>query len=271
LELSANLLDLHCLLFELRRENLHLFLLQGDSRFQVSDTGLLFLDFFVLFKEFVEHHRADLLKPQGLHDTVLVTEHEVGSNLGYFLGDYAILRLACLVVVVFERYWLEPVQHFAGFVHWCNVVFEALGRREETQHIKLIDKYCLGATGVANWLVVDAADEAGVTRVSKIASTRSADCDVVIGMYESDASGAAYSDVIIAVDEIIAGSPANSGVVAGTGEVFESPSANGHVLLATCQESKRNATKGRVSAIGSRGAIEACQGRVPDSDIKLRV
>ena len=40
-KLGAHFLDLSCLLFELRRENLHPFLLQGDGRFQVSDTGLL--------------------------------------------------------------------------------------------------------------------------------------------------------------------------------------------------------------------------------------
>jgi hypothetical protein len=37
--------------FELRRENLHPFLLQSDCRFQLSDTGLLFLDFLLLFQE----------------------------------------------------------------------------------------------------------------------------------------------------------------------------------------------------------------------------
>jgi len=59
-DLGAHLLDLSCLLFELRRENLHLFLLQGDSRFQVSDTGLLFLDFFVFLEELVEQHHGHL-------------------------------------------------------------------------------------------------------------------------------------------------------------------------------------------------------------------
>jgi hypothetical protein len=71
----------------------------------------------------------------------------------------------------------------------------------------LIDKYCFGATGVANCLAVDAADEAGVTRVSKRASPSGADCDVVTGVYESAADGATYSDVIIAGDDIIAVQP----------------------------------------------------------------
>jgi hypothetical protein len=43
-------LGLRGLLFELRSENLHPFLLQSDCRFQLSDTGLLLLDFFVLFE-----------------------------------------------------------------------------------------------------------------------------------------------------------------------------------------------------------------------------
>src|SRR6476646_7780334 len=64
-KLGAHFLDLSCLLFELRSENLHLFLLQGDCRFQVSDTSLLFLDLFVLFKELVEQHRVDRIVANG--------------------------------------------------------------------------------------------------------------------------------------------------------------------------------------------------------------
>ena len=64
-KLGAHFLDLSCLLFELRSENLHLFLLQGDCRFQVSDTGLLFLDFFVLFEEFVEQHHVHRIIAHG--------------------------------------------------------------------------------------------------------------------------------------------------------------------------------------------------------------
>ena len=71
-KLGTHFLDLSCLLFELRRENLHLFLLQGDGRFQVSDTGLLFLDFFVLFEEFVEQHHVHRIVAHGLKLTVLV-------------------------------------------------------------------------------------------------------------------------------------------------------------------------------------------------------
>ena len=71
-KLGAHFLDLSCLLFELRRENLHLFLLRGDGRFQVSDTGLLFLDFFVLFKELVEQHRVHRIVAHGVKLAVLV-------------------------------------------------------------------------------------------------------------------------------------------------------------------------------------------------------
>ena len=70
-KLGAHLLDLSCLLFELRSENLHLFLLQGHSRFQVSDTGLLFLDFFVLFEEFIEQHHVHRIIAHGPKFTVL--------------------------------------------------------------------------------------------------------------------------------------------------------------------------------------------------------
>ena len=46
-ELGAHLLDLRGLLFELRGQNFHSFLLLGDG-------GLQFLDFLVLFEEFIE-------------------------------------------------------------------------------------------------------------------------------------------------------------------------------------------------------------------------
>ena len=96
-KLGAHFLDLSCLLFELRSENLHLFLLQGDSRFQVSDTGLLFLDFLVLFEELVEQHRVHRIVAHGVNLTVLVTNDQVGIYLRHFFGDQTILRCpSCL-------------------------------------------------------------------------------------------------------------------------------------------------------------------------------
>ncbi len=141
-KLGAHFLDLSCLLFELRSENLHLFLLQGDGRFQVSDTGLLFLDFFVLFEELVEQHVVDLLVVDGHDFTVLAAHHELRIHLGDLLGDQTILRRAFPVAVEFEGYWLELVQRFTGLVHRLNVVFEPPRRVEDAHHVKLIDKYC---------------------------------------------------------------------------------------------------------------------------------
>jgi len=54
-ELDAHLLDLHCLLFELRRENVNLF--------------LLFLVPAVLFEELVEQHRVHCVVAHGVNFT----------------------------------------------------------------------------------------------------------------------------------------------------------------------------------------------------------
>src|SRR6266513_146298 len=85
-KLGAHLLDLSGLLFELRSENLHLFLLQGDSRFQVSDTGLLFLDFFVLFEELIEQQYGDRFVAHADDLPLGITRYPVEVYLGDFSG-----------------------------------------------------------------------------------------------------------------------------------------------------------------------------------------
>ena len=79
----------------------------------------------------------------------------------------------------------------------------------------------------------------------------------------------AEKGIAIARSKAIAGTPPHNNVVAAVGEGLARPPANGHVFLTTCQGRERNATKSRVSAIRSRGAIETCQRRVTDSDVKL--
>ena len=123
---------------------------------------------------------VDLLVVDGREFTILASRHELGIHLGDLLGDQTILRRAFPVAVEFEGYWLEPVQRFTGLVHRLNVMFVPLGRVEDADHVKLIDKYCFLGAGVANWLIEDAADEAGVIKVSKRTCTRCVDRDAVI-------------------------------------------------------------------------------------------
>ena len=61
-----------------------------------------------------------------------------------------------------------------------------------------IDIYVLGRAGVANRLIVDAADEAGVTHVSKRACSRDVDCDLVTGGYNTDPGALTETRVVIA-------------------------------------------------------------------------
>ena len=147
-------------------------------------------DFLVLFEELVEQHVADLLVVDGHNFTISAPHHELGIHLGDLLGDQTILCRAFPVAVVFEGYWFELVQRFAGLVHRLDIVFKAQGRRVEDAHVvKLIDIYWYLAAGVANRLAEDAADKAGVIEGSKRAITRCADRDAVIDAWSQTRAG----------------------------------------------------------------------------------
>ena len=103
-KLGAHFLDLRCLLFELRSENLHLFLLQGDSRFQVGNTGLLFLDLFVLFEEFVEQHHVHRIVAHAVDLADLVTHNQVRRPLPAVSMLLAANRLKTHLVEIVDLY-----------------------------------------------------------------------------------------------------------------------------------------------------------------------
>ena len=136
------------------------------------------LDFFVLFEELVEQHRVDLLVADA-HGFTILTVHELGMT---FSTSSAINHIVLCLSSRFELegYWLEAVDRFTGLVHRSNVMFVSLGRVEDADHVKLIDKYCCLCAGVANWFTEDTADEAGVIKRSKRACTRCTDRDAVI-------------------------------------------------------------------------------------------
>src|SRR5207244_11625646 len=111
-----------------------------------------------------------------------------------------IMCLTVLIVVLFEGHRLESQNGLAGFVHRLNVVFEAPGRGGDAHHVKLIDKYCFLGANVANWLIEDTADEAGVIKDSKRTCARHVDCDAVIDACSQTGAGLVTdSDVITAV------------------------------------------------------------------------
>ena len=120
-KLGAHLLDLSCLLFELRSENLRLFLLQGDGRFQLSDTGLLLLDFLVFLQELIEQHGVYSVVAHGVNLAVLIANDQVGVHFGDFLGDQTELGRGILVDLVTKAHRFECQNGFAGFVHRFNV------------------------------------------------------------------------------------------------------------------------------------------------------
>src|SRR5215470_17234399 len=79
------------------------------------------------------------------------------------------------------------------------------GRVEDAHHVKLIDKYCGLTPGVADDLAEDAADEAGVIKVSKRACYLGADCDVATGVYDANSSIVTQNHVVISVEDRISG------------------------------------------------------------------
>src|SRR5262245_16074707 len=124
-ELGAHLLDLSCLFFELCRENLHLFRLQGDGSFQLSDTGLLFLNFFVFFEELVEQQYGDCVVADAVDLPLGITGYQVQVYLGHVFGNQAKLRVIGIVVLPVKRHWLKSQDAFAYLVDRCNVLFES--------------------------------------------------------------------------------------------------------------------------------------------------
>src|SRR5262249_44736892 len=158
-KLRAHFLDLRGLLFKLSRQDFHPFLLLGHSSFQA-------FDFPVLLEKLVEQHRVDLLVADR-HGFTILPHNEAGIQVCDLLGDQTILLRVFPIAVESEGHWLEPVQRFTGLVHRLNVVLVLSGRVEDAHHVKLIDKYCGLTPGVADDLAEDAADEAGVIKVSK--------------------------------------------------------------------------------------------------------
>ena len=71
--LRAHLLNLRCLIFELRRENF-------PSLPQ-------FLDFAMLFEELIEQHRVHLIVAHAVGLSIFVAHDEIRIHLGHFLGD----------------------------------------------------------------------------------------------------------------------------------------------------------------------------------------
>src|SRR5206468_8406158 len=118
LNLSAHLLDLRALLFELRSENFHSLLLLGNSGFQFSDRRLLFLDSFVLFQEFIEQHRVHCLVPHGVDFAILIAHHQLRIYLFYLLGYQPKLRntLWIYLLLVTESDRLQRKERFAGLL-----------------------------------------------------------------------------------------------------------------------------------------------------------
>jgi hypothetical protein len=79
----------------------------------------------VLFKEFVEQHRIDLLVADRFGLPFNSASNQIRVHLGHFLDDEAkgnrLRRIILLLVAEADRLQLE--ERFAGFVHRFDVVF----------------------------------------------------------------------------------------------------------------------------------------------------
>ena len=84
----------------------------------MRDVGLLFLDFFVLFKELVEQHRVDRIVAHLCNLAVLVAHHQIGIYLGHVFRNQTKLRRVFgffgVSVLVMKRDRFERQDGFAG-------------------------------------------------------------------------------------------------------------------------------------------------------------
>ena len=89
--LCAHLLDLLCLLLQLRPQKLNFLLLLCSGRLkillQLRDCHLLFRDLAMLFQKLIEQHRVDGVIADGGCLTIAVTRHEVRIYLFDVLGN----------------------------------------------------------------------------------------------------------------------------------------------------------------------------------------
>src|ERR1043166_6435515 len=100
-------------------------------------------------------------------------------------------------------------------------MFVPPGRGEDAYHVKLIDKHILSAGKVANWLIEDAADKAGVTNVSKRTCSGDVDCDHVAGGRNTEASIFTYTRDLTAGGDISPSLVTHSRVVLTGGIAIE--------------------------------------------------
>src|SRR6266496_345967 len=119
LDLRAHSLNLCSLLFQLRGENFHTFLLLGYGCFQ-------FLDLAVFFEELVEQHRIHLVVAYAVDFAIATARHEIRAYLFYVLSDESettwTRRLNLLLVA--ETHRLKAVDYFAGLSHRVDLILE---------------------------------------------------------------------------------------------------------------------------------------------------
>src|SRR5437867_9158199 len=87
----------------------------------------------MLFEEFVEQHRVDLVVADGVGFSVFVHPYQGGIHLCYFFSNQAKLGRVGRVVLVVEGHWFERVDLFAGLAHRVNVLLEPLRGDADTK------------------------------------------------------------------------------------------------------------------------------------------
>src|SRR5215831_16379224 len=80
----------------------------------------------MFLEELVEQHRVHSLVAHAVRLALLVTSYQIGINLFHLLGHQAELRHALRVklFLIAKCDWFERENHFAGLVHWLDVVLE---------------------------------------------------------------------------------------------------------------------------------------------------
>ena len=222
-ELCAHLLDLRCLLFELRRENVNLF--------------LLFLVLAMLFEKLIEQHGVDLLVADRVGFSFFVHCYQRRIHLCYFFSNQAKLGDVGLVVLVVEGHRFKRENRFTGLVHGVNILLEPL-RGDTSTNTELTGDRVNRYVATERAITENASDkglrlvsfEANTDGVVIGVSTTVANFDIVIASENGDASALAQRDVV------------------GTGGIPERVSANGSVAVASCVRFERVKTDAGIIA-----------------------
>jgi len=200
----------------------------------------------VLFEKLVQQHRVYRFVAHGLGLTFGISRHQIGIDVGYFLGNQAELQSARSIdfFLVTEADRLECQNGFTGFIHRFDVLFDAPSRSECAYLVVGIDINCsTRRDGRVN------VSDTGRVALPSNTQNRPTDTDIATAGGEITADIEAQCGVVRA--GVVQERTRAVGRVIDAGSIAKKRSfAGSRVVIAGCVEEKRGHTDGRVKAAG---------------------